>query len=70
MIEPDVYLLGRSDTEHERPPKQVPELAGETQWLLDQLRLRRAQKRSISVAAQGILNHSSQQRAGSHLMCS
>jgi 2-polyprenyl-3-methyl-5-hydroxy-6-metoxy-1,4-benzoquinol methylase len=40
MTESDVYLLGRSQAEVERLRKQAQELAGETQWLLDQLHIR------------------------------
>jgi SAM-dependent methyltransferase len=36
-MEPDQYLLGRSEAEAARLRKQVEELAGETRWLLDQL---------------------------------
>src|SRR5262245_66506133 len=40
MSESDVYLLGRSGVEEERFRKQSEELAGEAQWLLDQLDVR------------------------------
>jgi SAM-dependent methyltransferase len=40
MTEPDLYLLGRSEREEERLRKQIEDLAGEAQWLLDRLQIR------------------------------
>ena len=38
-METDIYLLGRSRPEEERLRKQVQELSGEANWLLDQIRI-------------------------------
>jgi len=57
MAESDVYLLGRSRAEVERLRKQVQELAGEAQWLLDQLHIRPgARALDLGCGPQGVLD--------------
>jgi SAM-dependent methyltransferase len=56
MAEPDVYLLGRSHAEEERLLKQVHELAGEAEWLLDQLDIRPGMRAiDLGCGPQGVL---------------
>lgn len=57
MTEPDTYLLGRSEAEEERLRKQVAELAGEANWLLDQLDIRNgARAIDLGCGPQGVLD--------------
>jgi SAM-dependent methyltransferase len=55
--EPDIYLLGRSRAEEERLRKQVQELSGEANWLLDQLHiLPGASAIDLGCGPQGVLD--------------
>ena len=66
MINPDTYLLGRSASEQNRLSRQAAELAPETQWLLDQVNLKRgARALDVGCGPRGILDALSE-RVGPH----
>src|SRR5262245_622713 len=56
MAQSDAYLLGRSEAEQARLVKQVAELAGEAEWLLDRLQIRPgARALDLGCGPQGVL---------------